>query len=276
MRFPCRHPKARATAFCLLFLAALSATASMSVQGQAQDSIVVGVLRYDNNSGDERYDHLGKAFSSMMISDLSVIERLRLIERERLEDIMAELDLQYSGRVDEESAQSLGLILGAQYLVLGSFITVDPEIRMNTRVARVETTEIVTTAEVTGQRDSLFDLQQRLADQIVEGLELALTEEERRLLSERQEENRIDDLDTLIGYAQVLCLADEGSYGEALDVLEDVRRSAPGSRIVAATFSLLTERAVESGRSRLTNEANRRLGGLLGRRGPEPPPPSVC
>lgn len=276
MRIPCRHPEVRATAFCMLALATMSVAASTPVQGQAQDSIVVGVLRYDNNSGEERYDHLGKAFSSMMISDLSVIERLRLIERERLEDIMAELDLQYSGRVDEESAQSLGLILGAQYLVLGSFITVDPEIRMNTRVARVETTEIVTTAEVTGQRDSLFDLQQRLADQIVEGLELALTEEERRLLSERQEENRIDDLDTLVGYAQVLCLADEGSYGEALDVLEDVRRSAPGSRVVAATFSLLSERAVESGRSRLTNEANRRLGGLLGRREPERPPPSVC
>lgn len=238
---------------------------------------MVGVLRYDNNSGEERYDHLGKAFSSMMISDLSVIERLRLIERERLDDIMAELDLQYSGRVDEESAQSLGMIVGAEYLVLGSFITVDPEIRMNTRVARVETSEIVTTAEVTGQRDSLFDLQQRLADQIIEGLELALTEEEQRLLSERQQENRIDDLDTLVGYSEALCLIDEGSYGEALDVMEDVQRAAPGSRLVAATFSLLRERAVDTGRSRVTNEANRRLGGLLGRRAPEPArPPSAC
>ena len=238
---------------------------------------MVGVLRYDNNSGEERYDHLGKAFSSMMISDLSVIDRLRLIERERLEELTAELDLQYSGRVDEESAVSLGMILGAEYLVLGSFVTVEPEIRMNTRVARVETSEIVTTAEVTGQRDALFDLQQRLADQIVEGLELALTEEEQRLLAERQQENRIDDLETLVGYSQALCLIDEGSYVDALDVIQGVQRSAPGSRVVAATLSQLRERAVGSGRSRLTNEANRRLGGLLGRRQPEPTRPlSAC
>ena len=254
----------------LLTATLLSAAVFHPLHAQVQDTSVVGVLRYDNNSGEERLDHLGKAFSSMMISDLSVIERLRLIERERLEDIMAELDLQYSGRLDEETAQSLGMIVGAEYLVLGSFMTVDPEIRMNTRVARVETSEIVTTAEVTGQQNALFDLQQALADQIIEGLEIALTEEERRLLSERQQENRIDSMEALVGYSQALCQIDEGEYVEALDVMQDVERSAPGSRLVAATLGLVRDRAVESGRDRLTNEANRRLGGLLGRRQPEP------
>jgi TolB-like protein len=263
--------------FPLMALGLLLATTPVPVRGQAQDTSVVGVLRYDNNSGDPRYDHLGKAFSSMMISDLSVIERLRLIERERLEELMAELDLQYSGRVDEESAQSLGMILGAEYLVLGSFITVDPEIRMNTRVARVETTEIVTTAEVTGNQDALFDLQQALADQIVDGLELVLTEEEQRLLSERQQENRIDDMEVLIGYSEALCLIDEGNFGEALDVIQDVQGAGQASGLVSATLDLLRNRAVESGTDRLRNEARGRLGGLLGRREPEPTrPPSAC
>jgi len=262
----------RIPALLAVALTVLPAVASEPLQGQVQDTSVVGVLKYDNNSGEERYDHLGKAFSSMMISDLSAIPRLRLIERERIEEISAELDLQYSGRVDEESAVSLGMIVGAQYLVLGSFITVDPEIRMNTRVARVETSEIVTTAEVTGQRDALFDLQQRLADQIIEGLEVVLTEEERRQLSDRQEENRIDDLDALIAYSQALCLIDDGSFVEALDVIEGAQSAAPGSRLVSATVSLLQDRAVESGRDRLTNEANRRFGGLLGRREPAPAP----
>ena len=246
--------------------------AAPPLRAQDEDKSIVGVLRYDNNSGDEQYDHLGRAFSSMMISDLSVIERLQLIERERLEEIMDELDLQQSGYVDEESAQSLGMIVGAEYLVLGAFITVDPEIRMNTRVTRVGTTEIVTTAEVTGGQETLFDLQQRLADQIIEGLELALTDEERRLLAERQEENRIDDLETLVGYSEALCLMDDGSYVEALDAIQNVQRAAPGSQIVSATLSLLTERAVASGRDRLTDQVNSRLGGVFGRRAPEPEP----
>ena len=180
------------------------------------------------------------------------------------------------------TSQSLGMIVGAEYLVLGSFITVDPEIRMNTRVARVETTEIVTTAEVTGEQSSLFDLQQALADQIIEGLDLVLTEEEERLLAQRQEENRIDDLDTLVGYSQALCLAEEGNYVDALDVMQGVQRSAPSSRIVSATLAVISEQAVESGRNRVTNEATRRLGGRLGGllgRDPEPEPagpPSLC
>jgi TolB-like protein len=267
----------RTTAILVLALAVLLVVSREPLQGQAPDTAVVGVLSYDNNTGDEQYDHLGKAFSSMMISDLSAIERLRLIERERLDEITKELDLQYSGRVDPETARSLGMIVGAQYLVLGSFMTVDPEMRIDTRVDRVETSEIVTTAEVTGQQNALFDLQQALADQIIEGLQLVLTEDERRMLAERQQENRIDDMQALIGYSQALCMIDEGSYVEALDVLQGVQRAAPGSRIVSETLSLLRDRAAESGRSRLTNEANRRLGGILGRRQPAPTPrPSAC
>lgn len=85
-------------------------------------------------------------------------------------------------------------------------------------------------AQVTGQKETLFDLQQRLAEQIVEGLE----------------------------------------------VIQDVQRAAPGSRLVSATFSPLQDRALDSGRDRLTNEVERRiggrLGGLFGDREPDPAP----
>ena len=44
----------------------------------------VAVLRFDNNTGDARYDNLGRALSTMMITDLSVVEAIRLVEREKL------------------------------------------------------------------------------------------------------------------------------------------------------------------------------------------------
>lgn len=232
---------------------------------QAQEPSVVAVLRFDNNTGDERYDHLGRAMSSMMISDLSVIERIRLVERERLEEVMAELDLQHSGRVDPETAQSLGMIVGAEYLVFGSFVTVDPEMRLDTRVTRTETTEIVTTADVRGQGQSLFDLQQALADTLVAGLELVLTEEERQRLREQQEANRIDDLETALAFSEALCLLDYGAYEEAFEVIQGVQSAAPGSQIVRATFGLLRDRAAEDARDRVTDAARSRIGGLLGR-----------
>jgi len=241
-----------------------------SVAAQEPDKTVVAVLRFDNNTGDERYEHLGRAMSSMMISDLSVIERIQLVERERIEEVMGELDLQYSGRVDEDTAVQLGMIVGAEYMVFGSFVTVDPEMRLDTRVTRTETAEIVTTADVRGQGQSLFDLQQQLADTLIAGLELVLTEEERAQLRAQQEANRIDDVETAIAFSEALCLLDYGAYPEAFEAIQRVRSAAPNSQIVGVTFNLLRDRAADDARDRVTGGVRNRLGGLIGRNVPEP------
>lgn len=246
---------------------------------QEVEKSVVAVLRYDNNTGDDRYEHLGRAFSSMMISDLSAIERIQLVERDRLEELLAELDFQQSGYVDPESAQTVGMIVGAQFVVAGAFLTADPEMRLDTRIAKVETTEIVTTAEVTGQQESLFELQQQLAEELIAGFEIVLTEEERAQLEARQEANRIDDLETMVQFSEALCLLDYGAYLEAAETLQGVQQRAPGSQIVSATLGIMQDKAEEEAERRLRSEANRRIGGLLGRRSstPEPTPrPAAC
>ncbi len=250
-----------------------------TLDAQESEKRIVAVLQYDNNTGDERYEHLGRAFSSMMISDLSAIERIRLVERERLDELLAELDFQQSGYVDPESAQTVGMMLGAQYVVAGAFLTVDPDMRLDTRIAKVETSEIVTTAEVTGQQETLFELQQRLAEQLVQGFELVLTEEEQASLSAQQEANRIDDLETMVKFSEALCLLDYGAYLEAGELMQEVQQSAPGSQLVRATMGVMQDKAEEEAERQLRSEANRRIGGLLGRRNstPEPTPrPAQC
>jgi len=261
-------------------VAPLLATPRGALAQEDDDRRVVAVMRYYNNTGDDKYEHLGRAFSSMMISDLSVIERIRLVERERIEELTKELDFQQSGYVDPESAQTVGMMIGAEWVVTGAFLTVDPEMRLDTRVANVESTEIVTTAEVTGEQESLFDLQQRLSDQVVAGLELALTEEEQAALRAQQEANRIDDLDTMVRFSQALCLVDYGDYVGAAEELQEVQTRAPGSAIVRATLGLMKDKAEDEVKNAVTAEANRRIGGLLGRnRNPQPqrkPRPAEC
>ena len=254
--------------------------APVHAQDEEPGKSVVAVVRFDNNTGDDQYEHLGRALSSMMISDLSVLdEKIQLVERERLEELLAELDLQQSAYVDPNSAQSLGMIVGAEYVVAGAFVTAEPIMRLDTRIARVETSEIVTTAEVTGERETLFDLQQKLADELVQGLDLVLTEEERERLRAQQEANRIDDLATFVAFSEALCLLDHGAYADAFDVIQEVQLQAPGSQLVRATMNTLRDRVEEEAQDRLVNEAGRRLGGLLGRDPPEPrrpPRPAAC
>ena len=61
-----------------------------------------------------------------VIQDIFVTEvsekshnKLRLVERERLKDIKGELALQQSGDVDASTAQKLGKLLGARYMLTG-------------------------------------------------------------------------------------------------------------------------------------------------------------
>jgi curli biogenesis system outer membrane secretion channel CsgG len=61
-----------------------------------------------------------------VIQDLFVTEvseksngKLRLVERERLKDIKGELAMQQSGDVDAATAQKLGKLLGAKYMLTG-------------------------------------------------------------------------------------------------------------------------------------------------------------
>ena len=241
----------------------------------------VAVLRFDNNTPDPRYDNLGRALATMMITDLSGVEELRLVERGRLEDLQAELQLQQSGYVDPETAVTLGMMVGAEYVVTGAFLTVDPEMRIDTRIVRVETTEIVKAAEVSGPSDELLDLQERLAEEFIDGLAIVLTEQDRERLRAEREANGIADLETALALSTALCLLDNGAYLDALDQMEEVRHAAPGSAIVRFTMNRLRDRIEDEAKDRLKNEANRRIGGLLGRRNkakePERPPrPEGC
>lgn len=246
------------------------------VSQDATERRTVAVTAYLNDTGDPRYDNLGRALSSMMISDLSVLERIQLVERERIESLTQEMDLQQAGYVDPETTLTLGMMVGAEWVVTGAFLTMDPEMRLDTRVASVANHEIVAAAEVVGQSEALFELQQRLADQVLEGMELALTEEEAELLRAQQEANRIDDLETMTRFSEALCLVDYGAFVDAAEVLAEVQSRAPGSVIVRATLGLARDRAEREVADRLRQEANRRIGSLLGRRSqPERPPRPV-
>jgi len=70
------------------------------------------------------------------------IGKLVVVDRENLEAIRAELSLQTSGDVSDESAQRLGAMLGAQTLISGSFDLLNGKYRFTTKAVKVETAEI--------------------------------------------------------------------------------------------------------------------------------------
>ena len=214
----------------------------------------VAVLDFDNNSGDTRYDPLGKGIAAMMISDLSEVSALKLVERQKMQDLIQEMELQQSKYFDPATAQKLGRLIGAEYMVVGSIVALQPEIRIDTRVVNVGSGEIVKTAQVKGKENKLFDLQQKLAHELIDGLEIALSPEDRERLLAQQEANRINELQTTLAYSEALAMFDREDYVGASARMTYVMRHAPGSAVVRLTFDEIKRRAAQSARERAGNK----------------------
>ncbi len=239
-------------------------------EGLGQEPPAVAVLRFENHTGQARYDNLGRGLAAMMISDLSVLDEIRLVERERIEELQAELAFQQSAHADPATAQTTGLMVGAAFVVTGAIGSIADAVLLDTRIADVETAEIVKAADVAGPSDHLLELQQELAEVFIDGLGLVLTDDDRARLRERQEANQIGDIETALSLSRALCYLDGGAYERAAEELIDVQKAAPGSYVVGTLLGLVRSKAEDDARQRLKDQARSRIGGLFGRDRPPP------
>jgi TolB-like protein len=233
-----RREAVRRLAGAAALLAAAPGAALARAAGRAgAPPKTVAVLYFDNNTGSADYDAMGRGVAAMLITDLSGVPEIKLVERERLQSVLAEQKLQQSGFFDPETAVKTGRLLGAEYLLTGQFTASNPEIRIDTRVVRVETGEVVRTAKVQGKEDKFFDLQQKLAKELVKGLPVAVSPEAMAELEARQEKNRIDDGRVMVAFSQGLQRLDYGDHVGAIEKLGPVMIKAPESAIVAAAYA---------------------------------------
>jgi TolB-like protein len=136
----------------------------------------VAVLYFDYSGTDDQLAILRKGLAQMMISDLSAVDAVQLVERDRLEEILAELRLGQSHKIDPASAAKVGKLLGARYLILGGYFDLKSMLRIDARVVEVETGKVVQSVGATGDADSFLALEQKLVADIgaVLGKQLSL------------------------------------------------------------------------------------------------------
>ena len=115
---------------------------------------------------------LGKAVSSMLITELIGNPGLQVIERYQLQDLLMEQRLALSGRVDEGTAVEIGKMLGAQYMIYGQVTSIAEQLRMDMRVVDVETSEVVEAQKMNDKTSELLSVVVRMADTFVEKLNL--------------------------------------------------------------------------------------------------------
>ena len=115
---------------------------------------------------------LGKAVAAMLVTELSDREGMKVIERYNLQDLLMEQRLSLSGRVEEDTALEVGLMVGAQYTIYGQITSIGDDTRMDVRIVNVETTEVLEVEKLSGQTSELLSMVVRIADMFTEKLQL--------------------------------------------------------------------------------------------------------
>ena len=163
--------RALSTLLVLLFARLALATPAEVAARPVDKRPTVAVLYFDFDGEDAELGQLRKGFAQMLISDLTEIDTLRIIERARLQDVLNELELARSAKLEPTATTRVGKLLGARYLVLGHFFNVMGRLRFDARVVETETGRVVTSVGVHGKPEDVMELEQRLAMQLGEGLQ---------------------------------------------------------------------------------------------------------
>lgn len=215
------------------YLTALKrAGASLKLAAPGPGVKTVAIIDFENNAIDdkEKFENFGRALAKILISDFAVLSKLQVVERERLQFLLDELELtdkKVGGKkvMDPASAPRVGKLLGAHTFVFGSFIKLGKTFRIDARIVKTETGEIFKTASVEGKPQNILELASKLTLQITKDLDVDIAKVERKKLNEMGKERIPMEAWALLGDAE--SLAEQEQYKNAHEKLEQALEVAP-------------------------------------------------
>lgn len=233
MRYTERAP--RRLVLIAAAVAALGApAASASAQGASQDRRpVVAVLDYINASmrTDGDYKVLSKGIATVLAGRLGESDSVRIVTREKLNEIINEQNLAASGRVDPSQAVQVGKLLNAHHMIYGTYL-VQPngDTRITASAYSVETSEMEFSTQVRGSADKLQDLIDQLGDKLVSGMKLPAARA--RQVGTTKSSNSTGNLSELVILSKAIDAEDRKAKDEAVSLYKMfVQKSLPSSYV---------------------------------------------
>jgi TolB-like protein len=202
----------------------------------------IAVLPFENGGSygqdKENFDALQKGIPAMLISELQNNPGARLVDRDQIQQMLGEQNLGKEGRVDAATAAKVGKLVGARYMITGTFTDFYGKFRIDARIVNVETSEIikvVTNDPKLQKRDELFRIIESVAEKLMAETKLPPLPAE---ISQAMKAREVPT-DALTYYSRALLYQDRGDkakaeeyYKKALDVFPDYAEAKEGLRKV--------------------------------------------
>ncbi|MEO0556833.1 MAG: CsgG/HfaB family protein [Bacteroidota bacterium] len=186
----------------------------------------IGVLPFAYRGTDEQYVSLGRGLAEVLSIDLAAVESLTVVERARLQALLAEYELARRGVLDASTAPRAGRLLEADRLVGGEVDVQGENLRIESAVWEgvlqgIETTE--------GDVADLFRIQKEITLQVLATLGIEVTAAEEAAILEAPTE----DLLAFLLYSRALLLEDDGDFIGASRLYSQAVQRDPGFALAA-------------------------------------------
>ncbi|HPI72842.1 MAG TPA: CsgG/HfaB family protein [bacterium] len=190
----------------------------------------VAVLYFVNSSGNAEIDPLQKGLTEMLITDLSQVKALTVVERARLQQLMEEMGLGMSGLIREDTAPRLGKLLGAARVVHGAITGLaDRNLRIDVSLADLKKADRIAPGSIQGTLLEFYQLEKDLAFAVIEGLQVPLSREERDAIQRIPTKNLL----AFLAFCRGLDEQDLGHWDAARREFNDAVAQDPGFQLAA-------------------------------------------
>lgn len=151
----------------------------LALPSPAADKPTVAVLYFGYSGENPEMKVLKKGLAQMLITDLSGFGAVKLVERDRLQEITDELQMGQTDKFDSATVAKISKLVGAHYLVLGNYFDLKNTLVVDAKVVNVETGTILGSRRGTGSTEDFLAIEQKLAqdlNQVLEGITSASLE----------------------------------------------------------------------------------------------------
>ncbi|HEY0512879.1 MAG TPA: tetratricopeptide repeat protein [Thermoanaerobaculia bacterium] len=194
----------------------------------------IAVLDFKSLSPSPDTRWLQTAFSEMLTTELAAGEKLRVIRGERVAQAMRSLALRDPGSLGPEELGRLHDTLGADMLVVGSFLPIKGQIRLDLRVIQIPGGETLVSQAEIGTQQGLFELVSRAGGKLRDSLGVAgLSPQQVREAQALQPSSPASSRLYAEGLARLRAFDPPGALGP----LQRAAAADPGSAVIHSTLS---------------------------------------
>lgn len=196
-----------------------------SLRGTQVPGTTVAVLPFRCNCADTSLLPLERGMAEVVVTDLSRSTQLKVLERDRMQAIVDEINLGRAGQVDAASATRAGKLIAAGRILNGQILAPGGQ-QLNLAGAVVNTTSgtVENNPGANGTLNAIFDAEKAFVLDVFRNLGVQLSAAEQREFDKRPTGN----LQAFLAFSRGLMAEDAGRLDDAVRFFENARSIDPG------------------------------------------------